>query len=149
MTKTLPDIQHEIVMNVSLARAWKVMTEPDYVARWLGCLEYRKAVGHVFYMQPDQAKSRNGDIAGATHCEILALDEPSAFRFSWYLPGFPKTEVEFRLKDVGASKTKVVFAHTGWDQFNAADIRQIWEGLSGGWTTAVLPGLKRVAEAKD
>jgi uncharacterized protein YndB with AHSA1/START domain len=125
------------------------MTEPSYVQRWLGCLRYEKRLGCVFYMQHDRAKATAGDIAGATHCEILALDEPELFKFSWYLPGLPKTEVEFRLSEIGSNRTRVTFVHSGWDQFNAADIRQIWQALSQGWTSYVLPGLKQVAEGGD
>ncbi|MEX0644197.1 MAG: SRPBCC domain-containing protein [Parvularculaceae bacterium] len=146
---SLPDIRHEMTMAVPLARAWRVMTEPAYVARWLGCLNYKKKIGHVFFMQPDEKRRAGGNVEGATHCEILALDEPELLKFSWFLPGYPKTEVEFRLRDAGPSRTQVTFVHTGWAQFNAKDIRQIWEQLSGGWISFVMPGLKGVAESAE
>lgn len=60
-------------------RVWTFLTEPEFVPQWLGCVRYDKAVGHVFYMQQDEAKQNNDDIDGATHCEILALDAPKDF----------------------------------------------------------------------
>jgi uncharacterized protein YndB with AHSA1/START domain len=145
----LDDIEESIVMNVDLERAWRVMTEPDYVVRWLGCLNYSKKVGHVFHMQPDPSRCAAGDIEGATHCEILTLEEPRLFGFSWYLPGTPKTEVMIELMPLGEKKTRASLKHSGWDQFQAREIRQIWEMLAGGWKSAVLPNLKRVAETGE
>ena len=143
----LAPIVGETTMNVSLKRAWSVLTEPDYVARWLGCMNYADEVGRVFYMQQDGAKRAAGDVSGATHCEVLALDAPDAFRFSWYLPGTPTTEVEIRLTEIGPKETRVTLRHSGWEKFNATDVRMIWEALNGGWISFVLPGLKRTAES--
>jgi uncharacterized protein YndB with AHSA1/START domain len=108
-------------------------------------MRYEKAVGHVFYMQQDEAKRNSDDVEGATHCEILTLDEPNRFSFSWYLPGTPATEVQILLKakDDG---TEVTLVHNGWDQFDANVIRDIRNALAGGWKSFVLPNLKRVVE---
>lgn len=140
-------IEHAIDMNVSLERAWRTLTAPENVPRWLGCLNYERKIGHVFYMQPDAARRETGDIEGATHCEILELDEPELFRFSWYLPGTPKTHVSIRLTALDKKKTKATLTHDGWDQFNAHEIRHIWEMLENGWKSSVLPNLKRISEA--
>lgn len=143
----LEPIAGEITLNVPIKRAWTVLTEPDYVVRWLGCMNYANEIGRVFYMQQDGAKRASGDISGATHCEILALDAPHTFRFSWFMPGTPATEVEIRLAEAGSKETRVTLVHSGWDKFNAADVRMFWEALSNGWTSYVLPGLKQTAEA--
>ncbi|HVY89867.1 MAG TPA: SRPBCC domain-containing protein [Hyphomonadaceae bacterium] len=143
----LSPIVGETTLNVPLKRAWSVLTEPGYVVRWLGCMNYANEIGRVFYMQQDGAKRAAGDVSGATHCEVLALDEPNTFRFSWFMPGTPTTEVEIRLAEVGPKETRVTLTHSGWDKFNAADVRMIWEALSGGWISYVLPGFKKTAEA--
>lgn len=145
----LETIVEAITADVSLARAWSVLTDEEHVPRWLGCLHYKKMVGHVFYMQPDPQRRDAGEIEGATHCEILALDEPSCFRFSWYLPGTPKTEVTIELKELEPEKTKATLKHSGWDKFQAQEIRQVWEMLKGGWKSAVLPNFKKTAENGD
>ena len=144
----LETIEEAITADVSLARAWSVLTDEEHVPRWLGCLHYKKMIGHVFYMQPDQKRREAGEIDGATHCEILALDAPCCFRFSWYLPGTPKTEVTIELKEMAPKKTQAILTHSGWDQFQAQEIRQVWEMLKGGWKSAVLPNFKKTAEAQ-
>ncbi|MDX1570582.1 MAG: SRPBCC domain-containing protein [Xanthomonadales bacterium] len=147
MTK-LPDLQETVVLAASQATAWKLLTDESYVPRWLGCMQYEARVGHVFFMQPDPDKRAAASIEGATHCEILALNEPDEFRFSWFLPGTPRTWVRFRLEAAGASETRVHFSHGGWDRFDAEQIRQIYDALAQGWTSAVLPNLVRLAEAE-
>ena len=94
----LAPIRESIVVDAPLEKTWRIMTSPQTVPRWLGCLQYQGAVGSLFYMQQDQAKAQAGDIAGATHCEILALDAPIHFRFSWFVPGFPATFISLRWK---------------------------------------------------
>ncbi len=140
-------IEHSIMIDAPPERVWVFLTEPRFVSQWLGCMRYEKAVGHVFYMQQDQTRRASDDIEGATHCEILVLDGPSRFVFSWYLPGTPATEVQIVLKAVDG-QTQVTLAHTGWDQFDAGMIRNIRDALEGGWKSFVLPGLKRVVETE-
>ena len=174
MTSTaLADIEHRITIEAGIDRAWEVLTDPSHVAAWLGCLQYRAEVGHLFYMQPDPAKRAAGDIDGATHCEILEITPPtrlarhsspggSAWRpskpadvrtvplrgrlaFSWFLPGTPRTTVTLTLEARDGGATQVTLVHTGWDQFEADDVRAIHEQLTLGWRDFVLPGLARAA----
>jgi uncharacterized protein YndB with AHSA1/START domain len=126
---------------------WRVLTDEASVPNWLGCMRYKRAIGHVFYMQPDRAKAAGDDITGATHCEILALDAPRLFKFSWFFPDFPPTFVSFRLEGAGANSTRVHFEHDGWDKFPAEQIKPIRDMLDGGWKSSVLPNLKRAAQA--
>jgi uncharacterized protein YndB with AHSA1/START domain len=140
----------DIVASIDIAapaeRVWQVMTGEGLVEEWLGCMGYRAEIGRVFFMQPDAAKREQGDIAGATHCELLALEPPRRMAFSWFMPGTPKTDVEIVLVPTDAG-TRAELRHSGWDRFDEDQIRAIREALAGGWTSFVLPGLKRVAEA--
>ncbi len=147
MSDVLAPIVETISIDRPVDKVWRTMTEENSVPLWLGCMQYRKQIGAVFYMQEDRAKAERNDISGATHCEVLALDEPHTFKFSWYLPDFPKTFVTFHLEADGPSRTRVVFSHEGWDQFPADAVKMIHDALSGGWKSFVLPGLKRTAEA--
>jgi uncharacterized protein YndB with AHSA1/START domain len=141
----IDDIVAAIDILAPAERVWQVMTGEGLVEEWLGCMGYKAEIGHVFFMQPDAAKREQGDIAGATHCELLALEPPRRMTFSWYMPGTPKTEVEIVLVPIGAG-TRAELRHSGWDRFDEEQIRAIREALAGGWTSFVLPGLKRVAE---
>jgi uncharacterized protein YndB with AHSA1/START domain len=139
------DILTELRIERPASRVWDVMTGEGLVEQWLGCMGFKPNVGHIFYMQPDAAKRATGDASGATHCELLELDEPRTMRFSWFYPDMPKTEVEISLEEEGGS-TRVSLVHRGWDQFDGDMIRQIRDQLAGGWSSHVLPSLKRVAE---
>jgi len=141
-------IEHSVRIDAPPDRVWVFLTEPRFVAQWLGCMRYEKSVGHVFYMQQDADKRANDDIEGATHCEILALEEPDQFKFSWYLPGTPATEVEILLEAV-EDQTEVTLKHTGWNQFDASAIRDIRDALAGGWKSFVLPGLRNLVVKTD
>jgi uncharacterized protein YndB with AHSA1/START domain len=110
-------------------------------------MRYRREVGHIFFMQPDPAKAAADDVTGATQCEILALEAPRRFKFSWFLPGHPATYVTFVLEPVDEDATRVIFTHEGWAAFPADQIKPIHDMLSGGWKSFVLPALKRTAEA--
>lgn len=143
---TLQDIEHAITIARPRTVVWTAMTEAGLVEEWLGCLNFRPEIGATFYMQPDPARRAAGDIAGATHCELEALDAPARMRFSWFMPGTPKTHVELTLREDGPQSTSVRLVHTGWDQFDADQIRAIRDMLDGGWSSYVLPGLKRTAE---
>ena len=145
----LPNIEHKLTMNAPLTRAWRVLTDERLVPLWLGCMRYRAEVGATFYMQQDAAKREGDDIEGATHCTVLELDEYRGFRFSWFLPGTPETEVAFTLRKLGDNQTEVTFCHSGWGQFDPDQIRQIHEALSGGWISYVLPALQQVVEESD
>ena len=149
MTPTaLADIEQRITIEAGIDRVWEVLTDPSHVAAWLGCLQYRAEVGHLFYMQPDPARRAAGDVAGATHCEILEIAPPTRSAFSWFLPGTPRTTVTLTLEARDAGVTRVMLVHTGWDQFEADDVRAIHEQLTVGWRDFVLPGLARAAVGK-
>lgn len=143
----LPPIRETIAIDAGIDKVWRTMTSAQTVPRWLGCLGYEARVGAIFFMQQDRAKAAAGDQTGATHCEILALDAPTHFRFSWFAPDFPVTYISIRLEALSAARTQVRLEHEGWDQFPPDMIRSIYDALSGGWKSFVLPGLKRESEA--
>ena len=140
------DIAFEIDIAAPIDHVWRDMTDTDRTPLWLGCMRYEKAIGHLFYMQQDSDKRAADDVDGATHCEIVALNEPNEFSFSWFLPGMPKTVVTISLEAAGEKHTKVRFRHSGWDQFSGPEIMSIRDALDGGWRSYVLPGLKKLCE---
>jgi uncharacterized protein YndB with AHSA1/START domain len=145
VTETLIPISNSIVIERPITSVWITLTLR--APNWLGCMRYEAKMGHIFYMQQDPEKAGRDDITGATHCEILALDEPTLFKFSWYMPGTPTTEVSFQLSALDDRRTRVDFIHEGWEKFPADQIKPIRDMLDGGWRSYVLPGLKRSAES--
>lgn len=146
MSETIESIIASVMIEAPRAHVWEVMTGEATVPLWLGCMNYRRAVGHVFHMQQNATKRAGGDIDGATHCEVEELSAPERFIFSWYFPGTPKTWVRIALEEIGPRTTRATLMHEGWEQFPAEMIRAIRDGLAGGWSGHVLPNLKRAAE---
>ena len=145
----LTDIRHSIDIDAPRERVWSAMTEEGLVEHWLGCLGFKPEVGTIFYMQPDPARRAAGDTEGATHCELEELEQPERIAFTWFIPGTPKTRVEIALDEFGQSSTRATLTHSGWEQFDADAVRPIYDMLNGGWSSFVLPGLKRVAEGQS
>jgi uncharacterized protein YndB with AHSA1/START domain len=144
MMNELGSIVEEVEIARPIEGVWRTLTERT--PEWLGCLRYRGELGALFYMQQDRAKAAAGDVSGATHCQILTLDPPHLFRFSWFVPGYPSTFVSFRLEAIDAQATRVRFTHEGWEQFPPDAVSDMRAMLAGGWKSFVLPALKRVAE---
>ncbi|APV49386.1 hypothetical protein BWI17_06645 [Betaproteobacteria bacterium GR16-43] len=146
MSAKLTDITHGVEIDAPPAVVWTVLTDAASVPQWLGCMQYTGIPGSTFYMQQDRAKHAAGDISGATHCDIEEIRSPELFRFSWYMPGTPKTMVTIVLKALGANRTRATLTHAGWDQFPAEMVKGIRDMLDGGWSSYVLPNLKLAAE---
>ncbi|WP_310468297.1 SRPBCC domain-containing protein [Sphingomonas sp.] len=142
----LPDICHAIDIDTPRERVWAAMTTQGLVEQWLGCIGFAPEIGTVFYMQQNGERRAAGDVTGATHCELETLDSPERMEFTWFIPGTPKTRVTIELVETGPAATTVRLVHSGWEQFQAEDVRAIHAMLDGGWSSFVLPGLKRVAE---
>lgn len=143
----LDDITHSIDIAAPSERVWTTMTREREVEQWLGCIGYQPRPGAVFYLQPDEKKRRKRNIDGATHCELLSMEPPQRLAFSWFLPGAPRTLVEIIVTPT-LGGVRVSLVHSGWDQFDPMQMRPVRDGLEEGWSGAVLPQLKRAAEAR-
>jgi uncharacterized protein YndB with AHSA1/START domain len=138
----------EIAVAAPIGHVWETLTSAEAVPVWLGCLNYKAEVGATFHMQPDAGRGSVGDLTGATHCEILLLQPPHKFNFSWYVPGTPQTLVQVSVFSEGPEKSFVRLGHSGWEQFRPEDVRAVHDQLAAAWRWAVLPGLKAAAEAR-
>lgn len=146
---TLDPIVATIDIDVPIAVVFDTMTSESAVPNWLGCLNYRREVGTTFHMQPDPQKRAVGDLTGATHCDVTAIDPPRRLAFTWYVPGTPKTTVTISLDAIAQNRTRATLIHEGWDQFPPEMVRPFHEQLKGGWSGGVLPSLKRVSEQRN
>ncbi len=111
-----------------------------------GACSYTGQLGTTFFMQPDRVKYAADDTSGATNCDIEEMRAPELFRFSWYMPGTPKTMVAISSRRRCESHARHAHA-PGWDQFPPEMVRAIHGMLDGGWKSHVLPNLKVAAEA--
>jgi uncharacterized protein YndB with AHSA1/START domain len=143
---SLADITASIEIDASQERVWQTLTQAGLVEHWLGCVGFRPEIGALFYMQSNPQKRAANDATGATHCELELLQPPTLMRFSWFVPEFPETYVDIVVAPNSAAGCTVRLQHSGWDQFTPIDVQAIYDGLSAGWRSFGLPGLKRVAE---
>jgi uncharacterized protein YndB with AHSA1/START domain len=147
MGEPLLPIIAEISIAAPIEHVWDVMVGETTLPQWLGAMDYKPAVGSTFFMQQDPDKKAAGDTDGATWCDIQLMQPPHKFNFSWYLPGTPETSVSISLFSEGPQKSFARLMHDGWDDFEREAIEGFYDQLAIGWKSAVLPGLKRLAES--
>ena len=98
-------IERELHVRAPVERVWQVITDPGYVARWLGDsaeIELRPGGRLVLGWSGDS------DCSGEFHGVVERVDPPRAFAFRWNRdPGVPagtevvSTLVEFTLSPAG------------------------------------------------
>lgn len=147
MGEPLLPIIAEISVDAPIERTWEVLVGEATLPQWLGALDYRAEVGTTFFMQQDAARRAAHDTDGATWCDVLLIQPPNKFNFSWYVPGTPQTLVQISLFSEGPRKTFIRLMHDGWDDFEREAVEGFYEQLARGWKHHVLPGIKRMAEA--
>jgi hypothetical protein len=62
------DVLSIIEIAAPREQVWQTLTQPWLVSQWMGCLRFRPAAGHVFYLQPDRALRTADDVTGAIAC---------------------------------------------------------------------------------
>jgi len=139
------DIETIIEIAAPRERVWLAVTDPVLVVQWMGCLRFRPAAGHLFYLQPDRARRDADDVTGAITCRIEVLDAPRRLSFAWGFPETPDTFVDIRLRNIPGG-THVRLVHSGWDRFDDRETEDVRGGLGHAWHTVALPALKAVAE---
>jgi uncharacterized protein YndB with AHSA1/START domain len=136
----------EVVIAAPIDKVWDVLTGESTVPEWLGAMDYKAEVGTTFFMQQDPEKKAVRDTEGSTWCDVVLLEKPTRFSFSWYLPGTPETTVHITLSPEDDASTFVRLMHDEWDEFEREAIEDYYDQLAGNWETEVLPRLKALAE---
>jgi uncharacterized protein YndB with AHSA1/START domain len=93
---------------------WRVLTDPDLIARWLMPNEFRLEAGHRFAIDSDPI--RRCGLGGTGHCEVLAFDEGKMLRIAWRaahenMSGLDST-VTFTVAPEGVG-TRLLIEHEG------------------------------------
>lgn len=110
-------------------KVWRALTEPALVALWLmpGKVPIAAVVGHKFTFQGPQM----GDWDGTIACEVLEVEPPKRFRYSWrggMSSSRLDSEVTWTLTPT-ARGTKLTLEHSGFLPINA----NAFEAMSRGW----------------
>ena len=69
----------EEVLPQSPETIWKVLTQPELIARWLMQNDFAPVKGRHFTMQAQPM----GDWNGIVDCEVLEIDPPRKLVYSW------------------------------------------------------------------
>lgn len=134
MSEDLTTITVDQFFPHPVERVWRVLTEPELIARWLMPSDFQPRLGHRFTMhgRPIDAVGFSGTIA----CEVLALEPLRLLSISWQdaAGGFDST-VTWTLHSEGRG-TRVLLEHAGFDPDNPTHqlSRRI---MGGGWRSHV------------
>ena len=131
MGEPLLPIIAEVVIAAPIDKVWDVLTGESTVPEWLGAMDYKAEVGTTFFMQQDPEKKAVRDTEGSTWCDVVLLEKPTRFSFSWYLPGTPETTVHITLSPEGDASTFVRLMHDEWDDFEREAIEDFRRGKMG------------------
>ncbi|PWR06013.1 ATPase [Micromonospora acroterricola] len=121
-------------------KVWRVLTDPDLIARWLMQTDFVPVVGHRFTFRTDPRPGFDGIV----HCEVLDLDPQRLLRWSWR-GGSLDTAVTWTLVAEGRG-TRLFLEHSGFDPDDPLQQRT-YALLDGGWRSHVWRRLAKVLDA--
>jgi uncharacterized protein YndB with AHSA1/START domain len=95
-------------------RVWRVLTDPDLIARWLMPNDFKLEAGHRFAIDSDPI--RQCGLGGTGHCEVLAFDAGKMLRIAWTAAGESMSGLDstvmFTVMPEGAG-TRLLIEHDG------------------------------------
>ncbi|NYF60134.1 SRPBCC family protein [Micromonospora purpureochromogenes] len=139
MTEPTTTIQVDEFLPHPPAKVWRVLTEPDLLARWLMPNDLVPVVGHRFTFRTESRPAQGFD--GVVHCEVLEVDPPRRLRWAWR-GGSLDTEVSWTLAPEGRG-TRLFLEHSGFDPDDPVQQRTATL-LGGGWRSHVWRRLEEI-----
>ncbi|MFI7680017.1 SRPBCC domain-containing protein [Actinophytocola sp. NPDC049390] len=117
------------------AKVWRMLTEPDRLARWWAAGDIRPEVGHRFTL----------DMGGwgSQPCTVTEVEDERLLSYT-FGEGDVDWTITWRLVAEGTG-TRLFLAHGGFDLDDPRH-RHAYTTMSRGWATAVLPRLARELE---
>jgi uncharacterized protein YndB with AHSA1/START domain len=113
-------------------KVWRMLTEPERLARWWAAGDVRPEVGHRFTLD----MGRWGD----QPCTVTAV-EPERLLSYTFAEGSMNWTITWRLAPEGTG-TRLFLEHGGFDLDDPRH-KDAYENMSRGWAGAVLPKLVR------
>jgi uncharacterized protein YndB with AHSA1/START domain len=148
MSEQLTTIEVEEFLPSSPAKIWRVLTEPELIARWLMENDFQAIVGHQFQMRgiPVPAVGFSGLVAS----EVLDLETEKLLRISWrdaHSGNSLNSTVTWSItaEDPG---TRLFLVHEGFDPNEPTHVAS-HRIMSSGWRNQVLPRLAQTLGELD
>ncbi|MFT4199918.1 SRPBCC family protein [Gordonia sp. (in: high G+C Gram-positive bacteria)] len=119
--------------------AWRALTQPESLARWLSpTIGFEPVVGTTFIVQVEVPDKPAAEMA----CQILAADEPNQLTYSWTdLRGDPPRRwlIDYQLHPHGRG-TRLMWHMSGFDIEDKYQ-RFARNGIERSWDRTLLPKL--------
>ncbi|CAM4320827.1 hypothetical protein MB901379_02601 [Mycobacterium basiliense] len=131
MTDDLETIHLDQFVATTLARVWRLLTEPELIRLWWAEGEVAPVVGHQFSLDMPGF--------GKQPCKVLEVDPPNRFVYTFT----PAWTLAWRLEAEGTG-TRVFLEHSGFD-LNDKRMADAFDRMGPGWREVVLPRLSRVS----
>jgi uncharacterized protein YndB with AHSA1/START domain len=116
-------------------KVWRMLTEPDRLARWWAPSDIRPEVGHRFTMDMGNW--------GQQTCTVTEVEENQVLSYT-FGEGNVDWTISWRLEAEGAG-TRLFLAHSGFDLDDPRHANA-FTTMGKGWASAVLPKLARELE---
>lgn len=117
------------------AKVWRMLTEPDRLARWWATGDIRPEVGHRFTLDMGAW--------GKQPCRVTEVDPERLLSYT-FGEGGVDWAITWRLVEEG-SGTRLFLEHSGFDLSDPQQ-QSAFTNMSRGWAGAVLPKLARELE---
>lgn len=117
------------------AKVWRMLTEPDRLARWWAAGDIRPEVGHRFTLDMGPR--------GTQPCTVTEVEDERLLSYT-FGDGDVDWTITWRLVEEGAG-TRLFLEHGGFDLDDPRH-RTAFTNMSRGWAGSVLPRLVRALE---
>jgi uncharacterized protein YndB with AHSA1/START domain len=114
------------------AKVWRMLTEPDRLARWWAPGDIRPEVGHRFTLEMGRW--------GSSPCTVTAVEDERLLSYT-FGEGTVDWTITWRLVEEGVG-TRLFLEHGGFD-LDIPRHKEAYENMARGWASAVLPRLAR------
>lgn len=124
------------------AQVWRILVDPDRLAKWLMPNDFKPVVGHQFTFQTKPMPALH--FAGTIHCEVLAIEPERLLRITWADRGGNGLDsvVTWRLEPEGRG-TRMLMEHSGFDL--TSPFQQVAHRTMGsGWRSSVVQSMLKV-----
>jgi uncharacterized protein YndB with AHSA1/START domain len=145
MSQKNESVIKEVLLNASVSKVWKAITDKNDMKQWYFDLaEFKPEVGFEFQFEGKGLKGEK-----YLHlCRITEIIPDKKISYTWRYDGYPGSSlVTFELFDEDG-KTRIKLTHEGLDSFDIDNPDFAKENFAAGWNELIGKNLKDYVEKK-